>query len=499
MAWTYEYYCSRLGVKFKKGDKFIIKGQSKVSAYSGSGNGYNYTSNTEKIFYGVYSESGIISYPICIADSAGNSQYYINDACIVRNVSGTPYHHLDLNFIVNGTTVANTSIAKADVYLNGSRVATGVADYYQMQPKGTKWEFKNIVIGSGYTRYSTPTLSGAIGDATVSCNIYIGQNYTITYNANGGSGATTQTVNYGTAWTTKGAICTKSGYVQSSWNTKADGSGTTYALGTTQTNKQTSNLTLYAIYSATGYTNSITHWTFGYKNGEGNNGSKEAYILDRTTFYGVQGSKYPLSSSYATTVPNGFYFQSISTPWMTGSYGSWGNYQPNTQFTQGSSAASFEYNYYPTNYTITYNLNGGEQNSLNPTSYNVLYGVRLHAPIRDGYRFLGWDDGKTIIFGINEGCNAWFNSVDDLYSQLANRRTGNITLTAQWQALTADEKKVYIYNNGNISAAQFRESDTKFGFYNNGTVYAKKFVEGSSQFKVTSDKIMYAKQFIERT
>ena len=79
--------------------------------------------------------------------------------------------------------------------------------------------------------------------------------HTITYSANGGSGSNqTQTVQYGTSWTTKGAIYSKSGYTQTSWNTQANGSGTKYSLNTAQTDKQLGNVTLYAQYSANTYT-----------------------------------------------------------------------------------------------------------------------------------------------------------------------------------------------------------------------------------------------------
>ena len=79
--------------------------------------------------------------------------------------------------------------------------------------------------------------------------------HTITYSANGGNGSNqTQTVQYGTSWTTKGAIYSKSGYTQTSWNTQANGSGTKYSLSTAQTDKQLSNVTLYAQYSANTYT-----------------------------------------------------------------------------------------------------------------------------------------------------------------------------------------------------------------------------------------------------
>lgn len=94
---------------------------------------------------------------------------------------------------------------------------------------------------------------------------------------------------------------------------------------------------------------------------------------------------------------------------------------------------NFEYDYYPTDYTITYNLNGGTNNSTNPSTYNVLYSVTFSNPTRIGYDFAGWyDTNGNKITGINEGCNATFSDTADLYSKLKTRTTGNISVTARW-------------------------------------------------------------------
>lgn len=161
-------------------------------------------------------------------------------------------YKLDVNVFVNGTNTPSTTATVFDVYIGGSLKSSGVSDYNTTHDTGTSWQVKNLVINSNYVNYKNDTLSGTLTSAK-SVNIYVGQKYTITYNANGGSGGTTQTVNYGTSWTTKGAICTKTGYKQTGWNTKADGTGTNYSLNAGQTNQQLSNLTLYAQWTANTY------------------------------------------------------------------------------------------------------------------------------------------------------------------------------------------------------------------------------------------------------
>lgn len=79
--------------------------------------------------------------------------------------------------------------------------------------------------------------------------------YTITYNANGGSGSNqTQDVTYDTSFTTlNSSTFTRTGYTLSSWNTSADGSGTKYATNTSNTWTTDSNITLYAIWTPKTY------------------------------------------------------------------------------------------------------------------------------------------------------------------------------------------------------------------------------------------------------
>lgn len=70
-------------------------------------------------------------------------------------------------------------------------------------------------------------------------------NYTLSYNANGGSGSmSSQTVTEGQATKLRANTFTKSGYSSTGWNTKKDGSGTSYRDGAYATFY--SNTTLYA-------------------------------------------------------------------------------------------------------------------------------------------------------------------------------------------------------------------------------------------------------------
>ena len=70
-------------------------------------------------------------------------------------------------------------------------------------------------------------------------------------------------------------------------------------------------------------------------------------------------------------------------------------------------------------YTITYNLNGGKNNSKNPAKYTVTTAtIKLAKPTRKGYTFVGWYSDK---------------SCKTKVTQIKKGSTGNKTLYAKWK------------------------------------------------------------------
>ena len=62
--------------------------------------------------------------------------------------------------------------------------------------------------------------------------VWKGNNYTVTFNSNGGSGnVPSQTATYGSAFTLTNSTFTKTGYTQDGWNDKADGTGNNWSVG----------------------------------------------------------------------------------------------------------------------------------------------------------------------------------------------------------------------------------------------------------------------------
>ena len=190
------------------------------------------------------------------------------------------------------------------------------------------------------------------------------------------------------------------------------------------------SIDIYPKWVINWYSNRVEHWAWGFRNQEGNNGSKEAYKIDTTSFDAVFNTTFIMDKGKQATLPKGFYLQ--NTFGTSAIDGTWQTYPLGTKVTQSAKSLGFEYDYYPTTYKIAYNLNGGTNNSANPSSYNVLYGVSLKNPTRHGYTFSGWYNGDTKVNGINEGKGANFASSAELYSELAKRTIGDVALEARW-------------------------------------------------------------------
>lgn len=180
----------------------------------------------------------------------------------------------------NGTTASLNAVNNDNVlvyklnYYYDTAYSTGLLDYSSGSTLGMvktghtgtgKWGTSTSggTLIDQKTGFSTgadlaKALGKNINSGNASINVYAQwapNEYEITYKSNGGTGSDqTQTATYGISWTTKGAVFSRTGYTLESWNTNADGSGTSYSLDAGQTDKQLNNVILYAQWKANNYT-----------------------------------------------------------------------------------------------------------------------------------------------------------------------------------------------------------------------------------------------------
>ena len=80
-------------------------------------------------------------------------------------------------------------------------------------------------------------------------------------------------------------------------------------------------------------------------------------------------------------------------------------------------------------YTITYELNGGENDKTNPLSFTATSSVTLKNPSKDGYRFVGWYETKDF-------------SGTRITGWKAGEKSANVTLYAKWRDVNDKELTV---------------------------------------------------------
>ena len=282
----------------------------------------------------------------------------------------------------------------------------------------SKWNTKTDGTGTNYS---------AGGKYTSNANVtlyaqWTPNTYTVTYNANGGSGApSAQTKTYGVDLTLSSTKPTRTGYTFSKWNTKSDGSGTNYSAGGNYTSN--ANVTLYAQWTPNTYT--VTY------NANGGTGAPSS----QTKTYGVD---LTLSSTKPTRT--GYTF----SKWNTKSDGSGTNYSAGGNYTSNANVTLYA-QWTPNTYTVTYNANGG---SGAPSAQTKTYGVDLTLsstkPTRTGYTFSKWNT-KTDGTGTDYSAGGKYTS------------NANVTLYAQWTPITYEVK---FNGNGSTSGSMSNESFT---------------------------------------
>jgi len=132
---------------------------------------------------------------------------------------------------------------------SGTLSSSGVSSSTVSSSSSLRFSSSSVASSSSLVSSSSsnPSSSSVVSSSSVTT-------YTITYDANSGTGApATQTKNYGVSLTLSSTKPTKTSYTFTIWNTKPDGSGDDYFAGGSYT--KNADITLYAQWAQTGTIN----------------------------------------------------------------------------------------------------------------------------------------------------------------------------------------------------------------------------------------------------
>lgn len=250
--------------------------------------------------------------------------------------------------------------------------------------------------GGGYTVPSSDTVLYAKWTAI---------DYTLSYDANGGSDAPiAANSNVGLDVVVSATVPTRTGYTFLGWNTLIGATGTDYAAGA-NFRMGAANSVLYAKWQGDPFT----------LNYNSNGGS----TLSPSSEARSAGSVENISAS--TPIKTGFTFAG----WNTAVNGGGTNVSAGAAFTMPGSNVTLYAKWTALASGVTYNANGG---SGVPAAANYTFGdtvtVSTSEPTRNGFTFLGWN---TLANG---------NSTSYLGAQTFSMTGAAVVLYAQWAAST---------------------------------------------------------------
>ena len=369
-----------------------------------------------------------------------NKIYYIYAKNQLDNISRTSINITKVDNIgpavdFDVTTGNGTAVVDASKSVDNE---SGIAKYEYSIDNGTyysssaiSYNFTNLSHGSHTFSVRITDIAGNVNTTTKTANVIV--TYTVTYDANGGSGAPgSQTKTHDTNLTLSNTKPTKTGYTFLGWSTRSTGGVVYNAGGTYSAN---AGVTLYAVWQVNTYT--ITY------NANGGSGAPGG---QRYT-YATSGS-INLSSTKPTRTGYTFLGWSLSSSATGASYSA-------GQAWNRSNASNYTlYAVWRVNtYTITYNANGG---SGAPGSQSYTYAtsgaINLSStrPTRTNYSFLGWSTSSSATSASYSAGQAW------------NRNNAsNYTLYAVWRLANLSSATASGLNIGNDSWQGAAHSESK--------------------------------------
>ena len=185
------------------------------------------------------------------------SRYGTKDTALEYNTNWAVVSSIVLTVTTNETDYTLSYNANGGSGAPSSQTGTGVGSYTftisSTKPTRTGYTFLGWSLSSTATSASyQPDGSITLTASDILYAVWKANTYTVSYNANGGSGApSNQTKTYGVTLTLSNTKPTRTGYTFSAWNTAQNGSGTSYAPGGSYT--ANAAVTLYAQWTVNTY------------------------------------------------------------------------------------------------------------------------------------------------------------------------------------------------------------------------------------------------------
>ena len=206
----------------------------------------------------------------------------------VQNVDNVAPKINSYNATVSKNVITATCTATDTASTGASSTTAGILRY-EYSNGGTTYQTSNTFTVSKagtYTIYMKAI--DKAGNQTIVNKQVTVSSYTVTYNANGGSGApASQTAISGINLTLSSAIPTRSGYSFLGWSTDSNATTATYAKGATYTANK--SVTLYAVWEAIGPIKTIT---FSGNSANDISRTEEVTLEKGKYFFFVDGTSY---------------------------------------------------------------------------------------------------------------------------------------------------------------------------------------------------------------
>ena len=333
-----------------------------TSATYFAGSDFNIDANTT--LYAIWRENTttltLNSSNSALISSGGSSKYFTYTPA----TSGT--------YVIYSTSDADTRVYLYDS--SGSQLASD-------DDSGDDFNFRlqyNMIAGTTYRfeiKYYNSSKTGTIP-------FNFGEVFSISYNANGGTGTLSlQNKDYGKALTLSTTKPTREGYTFLGWSTSSTATSATYSAGSSFTTN--TNTTLYAVWKANNYTISYNA-----------NGGTDAPSSQTKT----HGTSLTLSTTKPTRT--GYTFLG----WSTSSTATSATYSAGSSFTTNANTTLYAV-WKANTYTVSYNANGGTGTPSSQTkTYDECLALSYDQPTRDGYWFAGWATSSSSIIKTFIGC-----------------------------------------------------------------------------------------------